>query len=259
MDEQMSDLPIHVIKNRAEWTRTSQDWVAPGRRSWEAGEITWGIWSVPEAELKALGELSQWRGKDAVELGCGTGYISAWLNRLGMNPIGVDITPAQLATAKAFQEEFGESFPLIEASAEAVPLPDACCDLAISEYGASIWCDPYAWIPEAARLLRPGGRLVFLRNSHLSILCTPDVGKANPALVRDHFGLHRVEYDESSVEFHLPPGPMIRLMRSCGLIVEDLIDIAPPPDATDTRFEYITLEWARHWPAEEIWVATKQA
>jgi hypothetical protein len=28
---------------------------------------------------------------------------------------------------------------------------------AISEYGASIWCDPYAWIPEAARMLRPAG------------------------------------------------------------------------------------------------------
>jgi len=34
----------------------------------------------------------------------------------------------------------------------------------ISEYGASIWCDPYRWIPEASRLLRPGGDLVFLVN-----------------------------------------------------------------------------------------------
>ena len=35
-------------------------------------------------------------------------------------------------------------------------------DLVISEYGASLWADPYAWVPECARVLRPGGRLVFL-------------------------------------------------------------------------------------------------
>ncbi len=35
----------------------------------------------------------------------------------------------------------------------------------VSEYGASIGCDPYTWIPEAARLLRPGGQLIFLVNS----------------------------------------------------------------------------------------------
>jgi hypothetical protein len=36
---------------------------------------------------------------------------------------------------------------------------------------------PFKWIPEAARLLRPGGELVFLRNSTLSMLCMPDTGK----------------------------------------------------------------------------------
>ena len=113
-------------------------------------------------------------GLDAIELGCGTAYVSAWLARLGARPVGVDITPAQLETARAIQAEHGLAFPLIEANAEAVPLPDASFDLAISEYGAAIWCDPYRWIPEAARLLRPGGRLIFLGNSTLLMLCAPD-------------------------------------------------------------------------------------
>ena len=59
---------------------------------------------------------------------------------------------------------------------EATGLPDESFDLAVSEYGASIWCDPYRWIPEAARLLRPGGELVFLVNAVLLILCSPDDG-----------------------------------------------------------------------------------
>ncbi len=253
----MSNLPIHACKNRDMWTRYSPDWVEPGRRAWQSPEIKWGIWEVPESDVHALGDLEQWRGKDAIELGCGTGYVSAWLHGLGMNPVGVDITPAQLATTRSFQAEFGIEYPLIEASAEDVPLPDASFDLAITEYGASIWCDPYAWIPEAARLLRPGGTLVFLRNSTLSTLCTPDVGPAEAALLRSQFGVNRVEYDADSVEFHLPHGPMVRLLRDCGFEIEDLIEVYPPVNACSTRFDYITLDWARRWPSEEIWRATQ--
>lgn len=255
----MSDLPVHVQKNRDMWNRYATDWVEAGRRSWETAEITWGIWSVKESDVHALGDLGRWKGKDAVELGCGTGYVSAWLYRLGMHPIGVDITPNQLESARNFQSEFGMEYPLIEASAETVPLPDESFDLAISEYGASIWCDPYAWIPEAARLLRPAGELVFLRNSTLSILTSPDIGASTELLVRDQRGLHRVEYDENSVEFHLPAGPMIRLLRECGFEVLDLIEIWPPDEAQETRFDYITLDWSKRWPSEEIWRARKRA
>ena len=74
---------------------------------------------------------------DTIELGCGTAYISAWLARRGARPVGIDITPAQLETARRMQGEFGLDFPLLEASAEDVPLPDESFDLAISEYGAS--------------------------------------------------------------------------------------------------------------------------
>ena len=104
---------------------------------------------------------------------------------------------------------------LIEANAEDVPLPDASFDLALSEYGASIWCDPYRWIPEAARLLRPGGELVFLRNSTLSVLCAPDDRREGrrTSLLRPQFGLHRMEWSEDEgVDFQLPHGEWIRLL-----------------------------------------------
>ena len=57
-------------------------------------------------------------GKDVVELGCGTAYLSAWLARKGARVTGVDVTPAQLETARAMQVKFGLEFPLLEASAE---------------------------------------------------------------------------------------------------------------------------------------------
>jgi ubiquinone/menaquinone biosynthesis C-methylase UbiE len=91
---------------------------------------------------------------DAIELGCGTGYVSSWLVRAGARPVGIDISQQQLATAHAMQAEFGVDFPLVLANAERVPFQDSSFGLAISEYGASLWCDPHRWIPEAARLYR---------------------------------------------------------------------------------------------------------
>jgi ubiquinone/menaquinone biosynthesis C-methylase UbiE len=74
------------------------------------------------------------------------------------------------------QAEFGLEFPLVQAFADDVPLPDASFDLAYSGYGASLFADPYRWIPEAHRLLRPGGRLVFIRGGPLVILCAGAAG-----------------------------------------------------------------------------------
>src|SRR5947208_12620033 len=151
-------------------------------------------------------------GMDAIELGCGTGYVSSWMARRGASVTGIDNSQAQLDTARRFQQEFGIEFPLLYGNAEEVPLPDASFDFAISEYGASIWCDPYRWIPEACRLLRPGGQLTFLVNSALVVLCLPDEedAPADDRLLRPHFGMHRFEWsDDDSVEFHLPHGEMI--------------------------------------------------
>lgn len=251
--------PDHVLKNRVAWTGLSASFEAPGRRCWASDEITWGIWNVRESDLHVLGDLAQWTGKDAVELGCGTAYFSGWLARLlHMHPVGVDITPAQLERARAFQTEFGVEFPLVEASAEDVPLPSESFDLALSEYGASIWCDPNRWIAEASRLLRPGGWLVFLRNSTLSMLCTPADGSAETSLLNDYARLQQMEF-EGAVEFHMPHGELIRLLRHHGFWVENLIEVFPPADAPETRFDYISQAWARRWPSEEIWVARKLA
>jgi ubiquinone/menaquinone biosynthesis C-methylase UbiE len=256
----MAQWPEYVDRNRKAWGKLSTQFAEPGRKSWSTQDITWGIWDMPEQELHALGDLESWRGKDAIELGCGTAYFSAWLAKLGMKPVGIDITPEQLANARLFQQEFGIEFPLIEGSAEDVPFPDGSFDLALSEYGASIWCDPYKWIPEAARLLRPGGKLVFLRNSPISQMCTPDVGPAEERLCRDWFGMFRLEWPgDESVEFCLPTGPMLRLLRANGFEIEDLIEIQVPEDGRETRFDYITKEWARRWPSEEIWVARKRS
>ena len=242
------------------WTRANADYTdARAEAAWAKHEVDWGVWHVPESELHALPDV---RGKDVVELGCGTGYLGAWLKKLGAaRVVGVDPTPAQLETARRCNESFGLGLEFVEAFAEDVPLPDAAFDLAVSEYGASIWADPGRWIPEAARLLRPGGELVFLRNSTLAILCSPDEDlPTTETLERPQFGMYRFQWPGEGVEYHLPHGEWIRLLRENGFEILDLIEIQAPADAeTHERYDYVTAEWARKWPAEEIWVARKDA
>jgi len=84
---------------------------------------------------------------------------------------------------------------LVQAAGESVPLRTSSFDLVVSEYGAAIWADPYHWIAEAARLLRAGGRLVFLGNANLLLMCVPDEEDvpAGRTLLRPQFGMHRLE------------------------------------------------------------------
>jgi SAM-dependent methyltransferase len=249
--------PDYVALNRERWTAANQEFTdAAATRSWGEGEIGWGVFGVSEQDVGVLGDVS---GLDVVELGCGTAYFSAWLARRGARPVGVDITQAQLDTARRCMARAELEFPLIEASAEDVPLPDGSFDLALSEHGASTWCDPYRWIPEAARLLRPGGRLVFLHTTPFAVVHFPDVGDASRELQRPYFGLHALQWTpEDGIEFQLTYGGWIDVLRSAGLEVERLVELQVPEGAT--RHEYYDdwdPEWGRHWPGEEIWVARK--
>jgi SAM-dependent methyltransferase len=251
-----ADPDDHVARNRAAWNVEAAQYADQGRRNWSS-EPSWGIWGIPESDAHILPDVA---GLDVIELGCGTGYVSAWLARLGARPVGIDMSEKQLATARALQDEHDLHFPLIQGNAEGAPLADASFDLAISEYGAAIWCDPYRWIPEAARLVRPGGRLIFLGNGAVLMLTMTDSDAEGPAgttLRRDYFGMHRFEWpDEDGVEFHLNHGDWIRLLRGSGFDVEDLIELQAPENAT-TRYPFVSLEWARRWPSEEVWVARR--
>lgn len=245
----------HLEQNRRYWDDEAAAWHEPlARGHWAQAEPSWGLWATPESRARVLPDGIE--GMRAIELGCGTGYVSAWLVRAGAHPVGVDVSEKQLATARAMQAEFGIDFPLVLGNAEKVPYEDATFDLAISEYGASLWCDPYQWIPEAARLLVPGGRLVFMRYSPLYALyalCAQPDGPASTTLSRSQFGLTRLHLG-NRVEFVLPHGEMLRLLRDCGFVVEDLIEIQAP-ESTHQGYDEVSADWARQWPSEEIWKA----
>jgi SAM-dependent methyltransferase len=255
-----SSLPEHVAANRDYWDSTARDWVSAGERSWGQAEPTWGIWALPESELQMLPD--DMSGMRTIELGCGTGYVSGWMIRRGASAVGIDNSANQLETADRLMRAHGMPFELIHGNAETVSYPDASFDFAISEYGAAIWADPCLWIPEAHRLLKPGGELVFLGTHPLAIITTPPNGAPSErTLHKDYFTLHRqdwreVEVDPGGVEFNLPMAGWLKLFRDTGFEVVDYLELKAPDDASETRFSS-PADWSQRWPSEQVWKLRK--
>jgi SAM-dependent methyltransferase len=211
------------------------------------------VWQIPEAELEVLGDVA---GLDILELGCGAAQWSISLAGLGARPVGLDLSARQLEHARRAMAEAGVQFPLVEASAEDVPLDDESFDVVFCDHGAFNFADPRRLVPESARLLREGGLLAFSMPSPiLDIFWNEKQEVVDERPQNDYFELRRFEDDEG-VNFQLPYGEWIRLFRANGLAVEDLIELRPAPDA-ETSYDLVTLEWARRLPAEHIWKARK--
>ncbi len=246
-----TDLTDHARTNRVGWNNWSNDYQALHGPTLEAGGgLAWGTWVIPEAELQVLGDVA---GKDILELGCGAAQWAIALARVGARPVGLDLSEEQLNHARRLMAEAGVDFPLVHASAEAVPLPDASFDIVFCDHGAMTFADPYRTVPEVARLLRPGGLFAFNDESPILSLAWAE-GDEHPSerLVRDYFGLHAMP-DDDMITFQLPYGEWIRLFRANGFVIEDLIEMRPPADATSTYRDAEDLAWSRRWPAENIW------
>jgi SAM-dependent methyltransferase len=214
------------------------------------------MWQLPESELRIVGDVS---GKDVLELGCGAAHWSILLAQEGARAVGLDNSGRQLEHARELMAAAGVDFPLVHSSAEDVPLPDASFDVVFCDHGGMTFGDPYRTVPEAARLLRPGGLLAFSHSTPLALVCwSAKTDTIERRLIGDYFGMHRFdELEDESVEFNLPYGEWIRLFRANGFRVEALLEIRPPEGAESTYRTAEETEWAHSWPMEEIWKCRK--
>ncbi len=259
MTEYLSE---HVAENRRYWDGMADQWVALGERAWQH-DARWGEWQIPNTELKLLAD--DMSGLRAIELGCGTGYVSAWMRRRGASVYAIDNSEAQLATARRLSDLHGlDDITWVHGNAESVAQPDGSFDFAISEYGAAIWCEPAAWIAEAHRLLRSGGELVFLGNHPLALVCAPVDGSLpiTERLERPYFDLARLDWRDAvdepgGIEFNLPISSWIRLFHDTGFDLVDYVEIQAPETATG-RVGTATAEWAKRFPTEQVWRLKKR-
>jgi SAM-dependent methyltransferase len=241
----------HATRNRVAWNASSDEYQERhGPQLADSGGMAWGTTQIPEADLRVLGDVA---GRDILELGCGAAQWSIALAQAGARPVGIDLSDRQLEHARRLMAAAGAAFPLIHASAESVPLPDASFDIVFCDFGAMTFADPYRTVPEVARLLRPGGLFAFSHESPIATICWPlDADEVSDHLVLDYFGMHAID-DGEMTTFQLPYGEWIRLFRSNGFVVEDLLELRPTPDATSSYRSPASLAWAQRWPAEVIW------
>ena len=244
------ELLEHERTNQASWDAYADEYQARHGAELARHAAAWGTTHLPESELRILGEVA---GQDILEFGCGAAQWSIALAKQGARPVGLDLSGRQLEHAIRLMAEAGVEFPLIQASAESVPLPDASFDIVFCDHGAMTFADPYRTVPEAARLLRPGGLFAFNHGSTIETLCWVE-GEERPGdrLVVDYFGMHAM-VDDGETIFNLPYGEWIRLFRANGFVIEDLIEPQPAIDAISSYRDAEALAWGRRWPAESIW------
>lgn len=242
--------------NRNIWDADAANWVVIGKRLWSLETPEWGNWGNPDEGLHLLP--ADMTDMKAIELGCGTGYVSGWMARRGARVTAIDISAEQLATARDLAADHGADITFIEGNAEATSMPDAAFDFAISEYGASIWCPPDKWLPEAWRLLRPGGRLVFLGNHPLSLICSPlDGSPCDRTLHRTYRNMWgadwtEVEYEPTGVCFNLTMSSWMELFTDIGFDVTKYQELYAPEWASGIHAA-IPADWAKSYPIEQVW------
>ena len=249
-----------VRTNLASWEKDSEEYQRRNRgqlNRWD--RLGWGVWDILEDDVHALGDVD---GLDALELGCGACQFGIKVAMRGARVTGLDFSANQLAAAPANFEASGVRFPLVRGSAEELPFSDGSFDLVFSDHGATSFTDPAVTVPGCARVLRPGGLLVFSINTPFISACWGD-DDAPPGreLRRPYFESGRRVLEEDTgpfVEWRTTYGEWVDVFRSSGFTIDRLVELRPPADAVTTYTDYAPLDWARDFPGEHIWKVRKE-
>ena len=218
--------------------------------------MAWGLWRVPERELQLLGPV---RGRSTLEVGCGAGRWSVALARAGAFPVGLDLSGRQLEKAHRVASAARARVRWVRGDAERLPFGPAAFDIVFADWGAFTFCDPRRAVPEAARVLRPGGRLVFATSSPFrSVVQGRRSDRTDRRLRYPYFALGEIRCS-GEVNFQLTYADWIRLFRRVGLRVEELRELSPLPGRRSSYLSQAEERWGRRWPLESIWAASKMA
>ena len=243
----------HVRHNRAFWDADADNYQAAHGDALGRAPLAWGAYRVPESELQVLGDL---RNASVLELGCGAAQWSVALAADAVRIVGLDVSRRQLAHGRAA----AGSLALVQASGEQLPFSDASFDVVFCDHGALSFCDPEISVPECARVLRAGGLLAFCCTHPLLYLTWDDDREQQTRKLQiDYADLGRMPLAEGTIDWVLPAGEWIRVLRGNGFDIENLTELCAGPGTSTTYADFAPPKWARRWPAEWIWSARRNS
>jgi SAM-dependent methyltransferase len=210
--------------NETLWERNAGWW----QREYSAG-------ADPEYEDQILPLVARHlaRAHRVLDVGCGEGQVARHLASLGIDVVGFDPTPSQLAVAR----ERGSGPRYARARADALPCRDAAFDSVLVCLALEHVDDFQSAIDEVARVLEPGGTFLLLLCHPL--LQSPGSGWIDDRITGEHYwrvGEYLVDdevVDEVapgvSLRFlHRPISHYVNAMGDAGLLIEHMEEPAPP-------------------------------
>lgn len=249
-----------VRASRAWWDEQASDYYQEHREQLGDARLSWGPEQVTEADLCALGPLSD---KAVLEFGAGAGQGARWCTAQGANAVASDVSTAMLRTGQQIDQRL-ELAPraYVAADAAALPFADSTFDIAFSAYGALPFvADGALVLREVARVLRPQGRLAFSITHPTRWAFLDEPGSEGLSVAHSYFDREPyVERDETGkvcyVEHHATLGDRVRQIRRAGLVLEDLIEPEWPAHNNQTWGGWSPLRGA-YLPGTAIFVASK--
>ncbi|MDO5698253.1 MAG: class I SAM-dependent methyltransferase [Dermatophilus congolensis] len=219
-------------------------------------DLVWGPEGVTEPELGLLGELT---GRDVLEYGCGAAQGARYVRSRGARAVGLDLAEGMLRVGRDLDARHRVSTPLVHGDAAALPFADSSFDIVFSAYGATAFvADLPDLVAGCARVLRPGGRLVY-STSHPIRWAFPD-GPTSLTATMSYFD--RAPYTETRggrldyAECHHTIGDHVRAVAEADLRLLDLVEPEWPEHNTSTWGGWSPLR-GRHIPGTLIVVAEK--
>jgi SAM-dependent methyltransferase len=248
--------------NRAWWDAEAPAYYEEHGSFLGDADLLWCPEGLREADARLLGDV---RDQDVLELGCGAAQGARWLVGAGARVTAFDVSYGQLAQARRLDLLTGVSVDrLVQADAQALPFRAAAFDIVASAFGALPFvADTAGTMREIARVLRPGGRVVFSVTHPVRWSFPDDPGPAGLTAGQSYFDrTPYVEVDETGaatyVEHHRTFGDRIRDVVGAGLTVVDVIEPEWPEGHDQVWGQWSPLR-GRLLPGSAIFVCEKPA
>lgn len=247
-----------VDANRRGWDHRSATYQREvGGADMYGGRILWGPNRYDDEHLGVLGDVD---GLDVLEVGCGGAQFGIELARRGARVTGIDLSAGQIRHARANVRAAGVAVHLVRGNAEELRrwFRASSFDLVVSDYAAG-FLDLHRLLPEAFRVLRPGGVCVLAWTS--PILDCMTGGGEPPLLAFKYSYFDRTPWvdsgRDSTYELKRTYGDWVRAFAHAGFVLEDLVEPQTPRGGTHMLWPQFRWERTNRVPGTAIWKARK--